>query len=56
MKIQNITCERACTPLAVTNRLPRFSWEIESEEKDVFQSAYQILVKDHTGALVWDSG
>ena len=56
MKIENITCERVRTPLAVTNRRPRFSWEIESEEKDVLQSAYQIVVKDHTGAPVWDSG
>ena len=56
MKIANITCERVHTPLAVTNRHPRFSWEITSDEKDVLQSAYQIIVKDHTGALVWDSG
>ena len=56
MKIINITCERVRTPLAVTNRCPRFSWEIISDEKDVLQSAYHIIVKDHTGALVWDSG
>ena len=56
MKIENVTCERVRTPLAVTNRHPRFSWEIESEEKDIFQSEYRILVKDHTGVLVWDSG
>lgn len=56
MKIANITCERVHTPLAVTNRHPRFSWEITSDEKDVLQSAYHIIVKDHTGALVWDSG
>lgn len=56
MFIENITCERVHTPLAVANRHPRFSWEMKSEEKNVFQSAYEITVKDHTGALVWDSG
>lgn len=56
MKVENITCERVHTPLAVANRHPRFSWEMKSEEKNVFQSAYEITVKDHTGALVWDSG
>lgn len=56
MKIANTTCERVYTPLAVTNRHPRFSWGIESEEKNVLQSAYQIIVKDHTGGLAWDSG
>ena len=38
------------------NHHPRFSWEIVSEEKNVLQSAYQIVVKGHTGAPVWDSG
>lgn len=56
MEITNITCERVHTPLAVTSRHPRFSWEIISEEKNVFQSAYEITVKDHSGAVVWDSG
>ena len=56
MKIANTTCERVYTPLAVTNRHPRFSWGIESEEKNVLQSAYQIIVKEHTGGLAWDSG
>lgn len=56
MKISNITCERVHTPLAVANLHPRFSWEIISDEKNVFQSAYQILVRDHKGAAVWDSG
>ena len=56
MKIANITCERVHTPLEVTNRHPRFSWEITSDEKDVLQSAYHIIVKDHTGALLWCSG
>lgn len=56
MKVQNITCERVHTPLAVTNPHPRFCWEIESDEKNVLQSAYRIIVKDHTDTVVWDSG
>ena len=56
MEIRNITCERVHTPLTVTNRRPRFSWEIVSDEQDVFQKAYQITVYENDGALLWDSG
>ncbi len=34
---------------------PRFSWKIESEEKDVVQTAYQIDVYNN-GSEVWTSG
>ena len=56
MRIANITCERVRNPLLVTVQNPRFSWEIVSEEKNVFQIAYQILVHKSSGVLVWDSG
>ena len=56
MKLKTLRASVSTRRLAVTNRHPRFSWEMESEEKNVFQSAYEITVKDHTGALVWDSG
>lgn len=56
MRIANITCERVRNPLLVTVQNPRFSWEIVSEEKNVFQIAYQISVHKSSGVLVWDSG
>lgn len=43
-------------PLAVTTAKPSFSWAIEAEEADVFQTAYQIRVFDESGKEIWDSG
>ncbi len=42
-------------PLTVTTEKPRFSWEWDAEENNVYQSAYQILVQKEDGTIVWDS-
>lgn len=54
-QIQNIQCERMRRPLAVTAEHPRFSWELDAEENNVYQSAYQITVEKEDGTVVWDS-
>lgn len=54
-QIKNIQCEHRDRPLAVTVQKPRFSWEWDADENNVFQSAYQILVRKEDGAIVWDS-
>ena len=55
-KLINITCEHMPEPLAVTAAAPRFSWNLESDEPGVFQSAWRIEVFDENGGLAWDSG
>ena len=42
--------------LAVDIEKPLFSWRMQSETQDRIQSAYQIIVQDPSGAVVWDSG
>lgn len=54
-QIQNIQCERMRRPLAVTAENPRFSWELDADETNVYQSAYQIVVQKEDGTVVWDS-
>ncbi len=54
-QIKNIQCEHRNRPLAVAVQKPRFSWEWDTEESNVFQSAYQILVQKEDGTIVWDS-
>lgn len=56
MVIQNVTCEFAHHPISIDCRHPRFSWEIGTEENNVFQTSYQIIVKNGDGKLMWDSG
>jgi alpha-L-rhamnosidase len=36
--------------------LPYFSWIIESDQRDVHQIAYHILVVDEKNEIVWDTG
>ena len=49
-------------PLGVDTPVPRFSWIAEHEERNQFQTAYQILVSSDNANLilekgdVWDSG
>lgn len=56
MFIQNVTCEFMRIPIAVTSLHPRFSWEIEAKENNVYQTAWQIVVKNEKKELMWDSG
>lgn len=48
-------CENRTAPINVAVRNPRFSWQIQSEQNDVYQQWYRIIVKDANG-ICWDSG
>lgn len=54
-EIRNVKCENKKNPLNVDVKQPRFSWQIISEEKNLFQKSYRIVVRN-CGALCWDSG
>ena len=47
----NLRCEFRENPLSIDAARPRLSWVIESKDKGVFQTAYQVVVDG-----VWDSG
>ena len=55
MKIYDLEVEHRKEPAGLSVRVPRFSWKLESEEKDTVQTAYhlQVLSGEET---VWDSG
>jgi len=57
-----LRCEYLENPLAIGSKNPRLSWTIESDNKNVMQTAYRIIVsrtlknlKKNNGDL-WDSG
>ncbi|MDO4648805.1 MAG: family 78 glycoside hydrolase catalytic domain [Eubacteriales bacterium] len=56
MKITNLTCENMVRPLSVSVSNPSFSWMIEAEEENIFQSAYEIRVWDENGREIWNTG
>ncbi len=61
LNITNLKCEYKVNPLGVDIEKPRFSWNLESNQRGVDQTAYQIFVSsslrnlDESNADVWDS-
>ncbi|MEJ5995020.1 family 78 glycoside hydrolase catalytic domain [Pedobacter sp. Du54] len=60
--LQNTTCEMLTNPMGIDVVKPRFAWQIVSGERNVMQTAYQILVASSSEKLsanegdLWDSG
>ena len=61
-EIFDTKCGNVENPAGVTKERIVFSWKSASEETDITQSAYQILVSDDPGLLksgegnIWNSG
>ncbi|RZK40418.1 MAG: alpha-rhamnosidase [Pedobacter sp.] len=62
VSLQNTTCEMLSNPMGIDVTKPRFAWQIVSNERNVMQTAYQILVASSPEKLdanegdFWDSG
>ncbi len=56
INLENFKVEYESRPVGVATRLPRFSWQILSDEKNVKQEGYRIKVYEWLSTLVWDSG
>ena len=54
-EIRNVRCENKNNPINVDVKQPRFSWQIVSEESNIFQVSFRILVKKED-IVCWDSG
>ncbi|MDA3800266.1 MAG: family 78 glycoside hydrolase catalytic domain [Kiritimatiellae bacterium] len=62
ISIENLKCECLSAPTAIDQASPRLSWEISSDNKNVVQNSYRILVATSSELLneqygdLWDSG
>jgi alpha-L-rhamnosidase len=62
VSIKNLRCEMLHNPVGIDAMHPRFSWQLESNQKNVAQLSYQILVSSNEEKLkmgegdVWNSG
>ena len=62
MQVTNVRCEYMTNPLGLESLSPRFSWELQHDERGQQQSAYQVLVAGSPELLnsdqgdIWDSG
>ena len=54
--ITALTVEGRSNPLGIDTKKPMFGWQMKSDAIGAAQSAYQIVVKDMAGTVVWDSG
>lgn len=59
--VVHLRCEYKVDPLGIDARHPRLSWQLESDERGVVQSAYQVQVSRSADYwsdvdMVWDSG
>ncbi|SFH24496.1 glycoside hydrolase family 78 protein [Pedobacter insulae] len=60
--LQNTTCEMLTNPMGIDAVKPRFAWQIVSNERNVMQTAYQVIVASTVEKLnanegdLWDSG
>ncbi|HEV8270106.1 MAG TPA: family 78 glycoside hydrolase catalytic domain [Chitinophagaceae bacterium] len=61
LSLTNLRCESTIDPLGVDVTNPRLSWELKSNQRNVLQTAYRILVSDDLLSLskgvgnLWDS-
>ncbi|MCR5130332.1 MAG: family 78 glycoside hydrolase catalytic domain [Prevotella sp.] len=62
VEVSNLTTENLINPLGIDTQTPRFSWKILSEQQQVIQESYRILVASSEVLLaqnkgdLWDSG
>ena len=61
VQVVDLRCEYATNPLGLGVTAPRLSWRLESGQRGMRQSAYQIVVADNddplrSGRWLWDSG
>jgi alpha-L-rhamnosidase len=57
-QVSDLRVEYSVEPLGIDVPRPRFGWQMKAPEgaRGFSQSAYQVLVRDPGGALVWDTG
>ena len=62
VSVTNLRCEMLVNPLGIDIKDPRFSWQLNSDQRNVRQTAYQIIVSSSEEKLdkddgdIWNSG
>ncbi len=54
LRLYDLVIEYKTNPLGIDEVQPRFSWKLESDQKDTVQAAYHLTVSN--GEVMWDSG
>src|SRR6188768_4038884 len=54
-KIQGLLTESEIMPLGIDRKKPHFTWQMSSDKRGVYQTAYRIEVKNSRKETIWDS-
>lgn len=55
-KIKAVTCNHLYNPIGIDSENIYFSWQIDSDRKNIYQKNYSIIVWDVDDAEIWNSG
>jgi alpha-L-rhamnosidase len=62
VSVKNLRCEMLVNPLGIDAMQPRFSWQLESDQRNIVQQSYQLIVSSSEQKLkadegdIWNSG
>lgn len=60
LRVSELRCQSLRNPIGIDKQNPTFSWKIKSDEKNIAQTAYRIVVASSKDKLdnpdIWDSG
>ena len=62
LQVTQVTCEHKVNPMGIDTLKPTFGWKMESQQRDVLQKSYRVLVSTSLDKLnedngdMWDSG
>ncbi len=52
-RIFDLKCNKMSNPKGIDTLIPQFSWRMESDRQDTFQTAYEIEVRDEDENCLW---
>lgn len=60
ISVVNLKCEHLINPIGLDTKTPRFSWQLESQNRGISISAYQFILGTDSHftveSQIWDSG
>ncbi|MBC7828297.1 MAG: family 78 glycoside hydrolase catalytic domain [Chitinophagaceae bacterium] len=51
--VKNLLCENSTNPIGIDITVPRFSWQLSGNQRNLMQAAYQIRVTGEGPSIVW---
>jgi Alpha-L-rhamnosidase N-terminal domain./Bacterial alpha-L-rhamnosidase. len=56
LSVKNLLCDNLVNPIGIDNKQPRFSWQLQSANRNVMQTAYELVITTSDKKTVYSSG